>query len=97
VRHAEDGTTKQARDWARIHTEDGEDVWSDYVPLCRPCHIAYDGSGHRVPHSEATKMTLSRKNSGYKHTPEAIEKIRQASIDRGSVPPWHPSRRGGDV
>ena len=72
----------QARDWARIHTEDGEDIWADYVPMCRRCHINYDQSGHRVPHSAETKALLSQKNRGYRHTPEAIEKIRAASTGR---------------
>src|SRR5215831_19553254 len=80
----------QVRDWARVHTENGEDIWTDYVPLCRSCHIAYDGSGHRMPHSRATKDLLSRKNRGYRHTPEAVAKIRASSIARGSLPPWHP-------
>lgn len=33
---------RQARDWAQIHTEDGNDAWADYVALCRPCHMYYD-------------------------------------------------------
>jgi hypothetical protein len=81
------GQPGPARDWARIHERDGEDIW-DYVAMCRSHHIAYDGAGHHVPHSAVTKATLSKKNRGYKHTPEAIEKIRQASLDRGCVPPY---------
>ena len=34
---------EQALDWATIHGETGKDPWADYVPLCRRCHIAYDG------------------------------------------------------
>jgi hypothetical protein len=75
---ADRGLPGPALDWARIHERDGESVW-DYVPLCRRCHIAYDGSGHRQPHSEAAKATLSLKNRQYRHTPEAVEKIRRAS------------------
>ena len=39
----------QARDWAQLHTEDGEDPWADYAPLCRRCHIAYDGNNNGDP------------------------------------------------
>lgn len=72
---------RQALDWALLHGEDGEDPQS-YIPLCRRCHLAYDGSGHRKPHTEATKALLSQKNTGYRHTPEAIAKIRAASAGR---------------
>lgn len=78
VRCAENGTDKQASDWACLHGRDGEDP-QDYIPLCRKCHIAYDGSGHRTPHSEETKALLGEKNRGYVHTPEAVEKIRAAA------------------
>lgn len=86
MHHAERGEDKQARDWARLHDRDGEDIHADYIPLCRPCHIAYDGSGHRVPHSEETKALLSARNTGYRHTPEAVEKIRAASLSREVTP-----------
>lgn len=52
--------TEQARDWAQIHGTDGEDPLGDYVPLCRKCHIAYDGSGHHVPHTDEAKQKMSR-------------------------------------
>jgi hypothetical protein len=59
ARCAEDGTGKPARDWATVHGESGEDPWADYVPLCRACHIAYDGSGHRVPHTASSRAKMS--------------------------------------
>jgi hypothetical protein len=31
-----------AAHWARIRTENGNDPWSDHVPLCEPCHRHYD-------------------------------------------------------
>jgi len=34
--------SNRAEEWAQIHTEDGEDPWSDYVPLCKACHANYD-------------------------------------------------------
>jgi hypothetical protein len=76
----------QARDWSQVHGTSGQDLEADYVPRCRKCHIAYDGSGHRTPHTEATKQLLSQKNRGYQHTPEAIEKIRAASLRNGISP-----------
>jgi hypothetical protein len=82
---AADGADKQARDWACLHGLDGEDP-QDYVPLCRKCHIAYDGSGHHEPHTEETKAILSEKNRTYRHTPEAVEKIRATSTGRRHTP-----------
>jgi hypothetical protein len=78
---SERGEDKRASDWARLHELDGESI-HDYIPLCRKCHIAYDKSGHRRPHSEETKFLLSVKNSRYRHTPEAVEKIRATSTGR---------------
>ena len=82
---AERGIDKQAFDWACLHDRDGEDP-QDYIPLCRQCHIAYDGSGHRTPHTEETKALLSQKNRGYEHTPGAREKIRATSTGRKHTP-----------
>lgn len=76
------GIDKPARDWATIHGTDGENPHTDYIALCKKCHHAYDGYGHYTPHSEATKALLSQKNTGYVHTPEAVEKIRAASTGR---------------
>jgi NUMOD3 motif len=76
------GTAKAAHDWATIHGTDGADPWNDYIPLCKKCHIGYDGYGHHTPHSEETKALLSEKNRGYVHTPEAVEKIRATSTGR---------------
>lgn len=85
VHCAANGTDKQALDWACVHGRDGGDPM-DYIPLCRKCHIAYDGSGHRKPHTKKTKALLGKKNRGYKHTPEAVEKIRATSTGRKHTP-----------
>jgi hypothetical protein len=37
--------------------------------------------GRRTPPSAETRALLSRKNRGYKHTPEAVEKIRAAALN----------------
>ena len=37
----------QAREWAQLHTEDGLDIWADYVPMCVSCHRRYDDSPER--------------------------------------------------
>lgn len=78
---AAQGTAKAAHDWATVHGTDGADPWNDYIPLCKKCHIAYDGYGHHTPHTEETKALLGEKNRGYVHTPEAVEKIRAAALD----------------
>lgn len=49
---------ERAMDWARLHDTDGEDI-RDYIPLCRKCHIAYDKSGHHVPHTESARVKMS--------------------------------------
>jgi hypothetical protein len=80
------GIDKQARDWSYVHGTDPDDVMN-YVPRCRKCHIAYDPTaGHHTPHSEETKALLSEKNTGYQHTPEAVEKIRATSAGRKHTP-----------
>jgi hypothetical protein len=56
---ADDGIRKRARDWAQIHGETGEDPWTDYLTLCRSCHIRYDKSGHRVPHTDRARAKMS--------------------------------------
>jgi hypothetical protein len=53
VKHAEIGVTKPARDWAQIHGTDGLDLWADYVPLCKSCHVRYD-------FTPETRVALSR-------------------------------------
>ena len=42
IRCLEYGIDRTARYWARIHTESGDDPWSDYVSLCAQCHEDYD-------------------------------------------------------
>jgi Recombinase len=59
VHCADLGTGKQAYDWACLHGRDGVDPM-DYIPLCRKCHIAYDGSGHHTPHTEESKAKMSK-------------------------------------
>ena len=33
---------KEAYDWSQVHGTDGLDIYNDYVPRCRSCHLAYD-------------------------------------------------------
>jgi hypothetical protein len=80
---AANGVDKQARDWAHLHDTNPEDVMN-YIPLCRSCHIRYDRPARPKPYTAKTKALLNRKRrggglKGYKHTPEAIEKIREAA------------------
>ncbi len=36
------GIVRQAREWSQLHDRTGDDP-SDYWPLCKKCHAAYDG------------------------------------------------------
>src|ERR1700761_2612724 len=59
-----------ARDWSHTHGTDGLDVYEDYEPRCRSCHMKYD-----EPH-KGNRFAAGHQNTlGYKHTPEAREKI----------------------
>lgn len=63
VRHLEAGLHKQAFDWAQLHTEDGMDVWADYVPLCRSCHIRYDADARPItPEHQARRSAAMRRS-----------------------------------
>lgn len=42
AKHLELGVEKAASDWAQVHDTDGLDLWADYLPLCRFCHLHYD-------------------------------------------------------
>jgi len=46
---------QQAYDWAMLRDTDGQNV-NDYTPLCRKCHIAYDGT------VEKKKITRSKRS-----------------------------------
>lgn len=82
VRCAEKGIDKQASDWARIHTESGEDPWTDYVPLCRPCHIFYDGINNGDPQigqrRAVQQQAKDRCPAGHLYTPENTYVIQRA-------------------
>lgn len=70
---AANGIDKQARDWSHRHGTDPEDVMN-YDPRCRKCHIAYDGSGHRKPHTEEARAKMSvgqRRRYGTEDMPRA--------------------------
>lgn len=68
-----------ARDWAVRHGQTGISP-DDYMPLCRKCHIQYDGTAHEPPHhtgeaNPAAKLT--------------IEQVREIRALHGHVPPRH--------
>lgn len=71
VRCAENGSAKQACDWAHLHTETGNDPWADFVPLCRSCHKLYDSK----PHTDETKAKMSAAQMGRKHSEETKAKL----------------------
>jgi hypothetical protein len=60
VRHQERRRRVQAADWARIHTEDGADIWADYVPLCRSCHMRYDRDARPWLYAPTAAMLAKR-------------------------------------
>lgn len=75
---AANGVDKYAYDWSHRHGTDPEDVMN-YDPRCRKCHIAYDKSGHRIPHTEAarTKMSASQRRRYGTDEREALAKASQ--------------------
>ena len=66
-----------ASDWAHLHDQDGKDP-QDYIPLCRPCHVAYDNIAAR-------SIETRRANGTLRLTEEQREKCRirmQERIER---------------
>ena len=63
-----------ACDWATIHGRSGEQP-EDYLPLCRSCHLTYDGAVTRLPD-----------NTGRKRSAESRERSRQAALARWAAP-----------
>lgn len=59
-----------AKEWATVHNTDGLDPMTDYIPLCRKCHLAYDDVNYR-------KVATRRAQGGYVKTPAQIEAISQ--------------------
>lgn len=74
VRCQEKDITRKASDWARIHSETGQDPWTDYIPLCRPCHIAYDGINNGDPQIGQRRAAQQQAKpscpAGHDYTPE---------------------------
>ena len=52
---------RPARDWAQVHTEDGTDIWADYVPMCRSCHMAYDRDSRPWLYAPSLEQEAKRK------------------------------------
>ena len=75
-----------AYDWAHIHNTDPGDP-SNYVPMCRSCHITYDGNPMQGRnHTEETKLKISAAKIGkpngqlgLKRSDETKSKISAAS------------------
>lgn len=56
--------SEQARDWALLHDQDPQET-SQYIPLCRSCHIAYDiGSHPRKLTADAVRDIRARQARG---------------------------------
>jgi hypothetical protein len=54
---SENGIKKPAFDWAHIHGKSGLDVWADFIPLCRSCHMTYDGHGRKAARTRKRRGT----------------------------------------
>jgi hypothetical protein len=50
---------KQARDWAQIHDADPYDV-NNFQPMCRHCHMIYDGHNDEAKHGKSAKRAGKR-------------------------------------
>lgn len=68
----------QASHWATIHGRDGQEP-EDYIPLCVPCHRAYDGC------SEQTRARMSAAHTGVRR-PEVGAKISASLTGRTRSP-----------
>lgn len=79
----------QAYDWAQVHTEDGTDIWADYVPLCRSCHIRYDRDARWNAESLAKWRAKAVPAIAAAWTPERREAI-AASSRRARLADPHP-------
>lgn len=91
-----------ARDWATIHGRDGMDPLEDYMPLCRPCHLAYDDRSEdtrrgiaafgedrtlrRAPPESRARMSAAQKASWQGREATPAQRAALATVNR--------SRRG---
>ena len=50
----------RALDWAQIHGTTGRDIWRDYQPMCRKCHMAYDYDARWSPEDRAARAARRR-------------------------------------
>ena len=70
---------RPAEDWATVAGLDSEqnalDPWTGFIALCKKCHRAYD------------KRPGPTHWTGRHHSPESIEKIRQAKLGRSNHTP----------
>jgi hypothetical protein len=92
-----------ARDWAQLHGSDGTDPQKHFVPLCRPCHISYDG--HQTNGGNSSEARAARRR-GKKASIETRERLRQSHLGNSPSPehreklskatkgkPWSDARR----
>ena len=76
-----------ANDWATIHDETGEQP-DHYIPLCRSCHIRYDGLVANLPDNTGRKYgpehraNISAALQRYHATAEAKEKNHRLALAR---------------
>lgn len=61
--HAERGDQVPALDWAMIHETEGLEV-TDYIPLCRSCHLRYDEDARSPQRSAAGRKSLAKRTRG---------------------------------
>lgn len=88
VKHAEAGIDKQALDWAQVHGTDGTDIWADYLPLCRRCHMRYDADARpfffaRTEETESIRRTALERSWTYeRRSAECAQRARDVSTGR---------------
>ena len=78
----------QAQQWATIHGRDGEDA-ADYMPLCVPCHSAYDETGFQPGHAMTPEMLEATRRPRGPRT--AAARAKQSAATRGQ--PKTPAHR----
>jgi NUMOD3 motif len=77
-----------AADWARLHDQDGSDVWH-YVSMCRKCHSAYDSGGRPMSDESRKKLSQYSRNRDPQHQRKLSESLKGRAATSGMTGKTH--------